>query len=184
MRPPLRVRLSPGQVAALERHYRRTPKPAERTRVHIILLSHQGYIPPAIATIVRVDPATVRRAIHRFERHGLRGLLNAPRPGRPRKVTPAWEGLLVRTVEQDPRRVGVLRAAWTAPALANYLAEKTGIRVSAERIRQNRRAKAAWGRHIWQESRPHSGGVVSGGMVTRTRCATGETLPAPVRNHR
>jgi len=135
MRPPLRVRLSPGQVAALERHYRRTPKPAERTRVHIILLSHQGYIPPAIATIVRVDPATVRRAIHRFERHGLRGLLNAPRPGRPRKVTPAWEGLLVRTVEQDPRRVGVLRAAWTAPALANYLAEKTGIRVSAERIR-------------------------------------------------
>jgi len=104
MRPPLRVRLSPGQVAALERHYRRTPKPAERTRVHIILLSHQGYIPPAIATIVRVDPATVRRAIHRFERHGLRGLLNAPRPGRPRKVTPAWEGLLVRTVEQDPHR--------------------------------------------------------------------------------
>jgi hypothetical protein len=29
------------------------------------------------------------------------------------------------------------------------------------------------------ESRPHSGGVVSVGMVTRTRYATGETLPAP-----
>lgn len=135
MRLPLRVRLSPGQVAALERHYRRTPKPAERTRVHIILLSHQGYIPPAIATIVRVDPATVRRAIHRYGRHGLQGLLNQPRPGRPRKVTPAWERLLVRTMEQDPRRVGVLRAAWTAPALADHLAEKTGVRVSAARVR-------------------------------------------------
>ena len=135
MRPPLRVRLSPGQVAALERHYRRTPKPAERTRVHIILLSHQGYTPPAIATIVRVDPATVRRTIHRFMRGGLWGLLNAPRPGRPRKVTPAWERLLVRTMEQDPRRLGVWRAAWTAPALADYLGERTGIRVSAQRIR-------------------------------------------------
>jgi transposase len=135
MEPPPRVRLSPGQVATLDQHYRRTPKPAEWTRLHIILLSHQGYIPPAIATIVRVDPATGRRAIHRFKRHGLLGLLNAPRPGRPRKVTPAWEELLVHTVEQDPRRVGVLRAAWTAPALATYLAERTGIRVSAQRIR-------------------------------------------------
>ncbi len=115
MRPPLRLRLSPGQVAALERHYRRASKPAERTRFHIILLSHQGYTPPAIAAIVRVDPATVRRAIHRYERGGLRGLLNRPRPGRPRKVTPDWERLLVQTIETDPRAVGVLRAAWTPP---------------------------------------------------------------------
>jgi transposase len=42
---------------------------------------------------------------------------------------------VVHTVEQDPRRAGVLRAAWTAPALATYLAERTGIRVSAQRIR-------------------------------------------------
>jgi transposase len=57
------------------------------------------------------------------------------RSGRPRKVTRVWERLLVRTVEQDPHRVGVLRAAWTAPALTEYLAEKTGIRVSAELVR-------------------------------------------------
>jgi len=134
MRPPLRMRLSPGQVAALERHYRRTSKPAERTRFHIILLSHQGYTPPVIATIVRVDPATVRRTIHRYKRGGLRGLLNRPRPGRPRKVTPAWERLLVQTIETDPRAVGVPRAAWTAPALAEYLAQQTGIRVSDDRV--------------------------------------------------
>ncbi len=33
------------------------------------------------------------------------------------------------------------------------------------------------------EETPHSGGVISGGMVTRTRSATGEILSAPVRNH-
>lgn len=134
MRPPLRLRLSPGQVAALERHYRRTSKPAERTRFHILLLSHQGYTPPAIATIVRGDLATVRRAIHRYERGGLRGLLNRPRPGRPRKVTPNWERPLAQTVETDPRAAGVPRAAWTAPALAEYLAQQTGIRVSDDRV--------------------------------------------------
>ena len=136
MRPSLHVRpLSSGQVAALEAHYRRTSVPAERTRCQMILWSHQGLTPPAIAALIRVDPETVRRTIRRFNRYGLRGLQDRPRSGRPRKVTWAWERLLVRTVEQDPRRVGVLRAAWTAPALTEYLAEKTGIRVSAESVR-------------------------------------------------
>lgn len=134
MRPPLRLRLSSGQVAALEVHYRRTPLPAERTRCQMLLLSHQGLTPPAIASIVRVDPATVRRTIHRYEREGLRGLRDRPRPGRPRKVTPAWERLLLRLIDQDPRRVGVLRTAWTTPALAEYLAEQTGIRVSEDTV--------------------------------------------------
>lgn len=135
MRPPLRLRLSSGQVAALEAHYRRTRTPAERTRCQIILLSHQGYAPPAIATIVRVDPTTVRRTLHRYEREGLRGLRNRPIPGRPPKVTPAWERLLLRLIEQDPRRVGVQRTAWTVPALRTYLADQTGIRVSEETVR-------------------------------------------------
>jgi len=115
MRPPLHVGpLSAGQVAALEADYRRTPVPAERTRAHIILLSHQGLTPPAIAALVRVDPATVRRTIHRYDAESLLGLRNRPRPGRPRKVTPTWEHLLLRLVEQDPRRFGVPRTAWTS----------------------------------------------------------------------
>lgn len=135
MRPPLHVRpLSAGQVAALEAHYRRTPVPAERTRAHIILLSHQGLTPPAIAALVRVDPATVRRTIHRYDAESLIGLRNRPRPGRPRKVTPTWEHLLLRLVEQDPRRFGVPRTAWTSPTLAAYLAQRTGIRVSDDRV--------------------------------------------------
>jgi len=135
MRRALHVRpLSAGQVAALEAHYRRTPVPAERTRAHIILLSHQGLTPPAIAALVRVDPATVRRTIRRYEAEGLAGLHHRPIPGRPRKVTPAWERLLLRLIEQDPRRYGVLRSAWTAPTLAKYLAERTSIRVSDDRV--------------------------------------------------
>jgi hypothetical protein len=90
--------------------------------VHIILLSHQGYIPPAIATIIRVDPTTVCRAIHRFKRHGLRGLLNAPRSGRPSKVTPAWEELLVHTVYRDDTRMDALREG--ARLLAEALMEE------------------------------------------------------------
>lgn len=75
MRPPLHVRpLSAGRVAALEAQYRRTPAPAERTRCQIILLLHQSLTPPVIAALVRADPATVHRTIHRYEAEGLIGL--------------------------------------------------------------------------------------------------------------
>lgn len=131
MRPPLQVRpLSSRRVAALEARFRRTRIPAERTRYHIILLSQQGRTPPEIAAIVRVDPATVRRTIHRYLAAGLRGLAE-----RPRKVTVEWERLLVRLMDQDPRAVGVSRAAWTVPALGTYLAAPTGVQVSRSRIR-------------------------------------------------
>lgn len=135
MRPPLHIRpLSAGQVAALEAHYRRTPIPAERTRCQIILLSHQGLTPPAIAALVRVDPTTVHRTIRRYEAEGLAGLSHRPIPGRPRKVTPAWERLLLHLIDRDPRRYGVPRTAWTAPTLTEYLAQRTGIRVSDDRV--------------------------------------------------
>ncbi len=87
-----------------------------------------------IAVLVRADPATVRRTIHRYEAEGLIGLRTRPRPGRSRKVTPTWERLLLRLVEQDPRRFGVPRTAWTSPTMAAHLAQRTGIRVSDDRV--------------------------------------------------
>jgi len=54
------------------------------------------------------------------------GLKDCPRSERPHKVTRAWERLVVRTGEQDPRRAGVLRATWPSPALPEYLTEKAG----------------------------------------------------------
>lgn len=84
----------------------------------MIVRSHPGLTPPVIAALIRIDPETVRRPIRRDNRYGLRTLPDPRARGRPRKVTRAWERLHVRTVERDPRRVGVLRAAWTAPALA------------------------------------------------------------------
>ncbi len=62
-----------------------------------------------------------------------------PRSGRPPTVTPAWIRLLLTLVDHDPRRVGVPRAAWTAPALATYLAERTGIRVTPQQVRYLRK---------------------------------------------
>lgn len=138
MRPPVFVHpLSDEEREALESRYRQTRDADERTRCQIVLLSHQGMKAQEIASIVLKSSDTVRRTIRRYEAEGLAGLRDRrhDHKGAPRKVTPDWEAALLHAVEQDPRSLGVNRANWTASLLADYLAQKTGIRVGEERVR-------------------------------------------------
>jgi transposase len=54
------------------------------TRLVMILLSHHGWPPAAIAELLGCDPSTVRRWVHRYNQHGVTGLADRPRVGRPR----------------------------------------------------------------------------------------------------
>lgn len=138
MRPPLLVgSLSEEAIATLEARYHQTHDADERTRCQIVLLSHQGLTPPAIAEIVRWKARSVKRVIRRYQAKGLAAL----RDGRHRNsgqdptVTPEWEAKLLEVVEEDPRKLGVNRATWTAQLLADYLTQETGIQVGEERVR-------------------------------------------------
>lgn len=138
MRPPLLIgSLSEEAVASLEARYHQTQDADERTRCQIILLSYQGLTPPAIAKIVRWRARSVGRVIRRYQAHGVAALGDGRRhnPGRKRTITAEWEARLLEIVEQDPRTLGVNRATWTAPLLADYLAQETDIHIGEERVR-------------------------------------------------
>lgn len=136
LRRPRFVRpLSDGEVQALKERYRRTRDPEERTRCQVILLSQEGKPPAEIAPLVLKSVDTVRRVLGRYEREGLAGLRPRPRPGPRPRVTPAWQEALLEAIERDPRELRVPRAGWTAPLLASYLVQATGIHVGEERVR-------------------------------------------------
>jgi transposase len=52
-------------------------------RARIVWLAHQGRRVPAIAQALHRPPTTVRSWLRRFQRQGLAGLQEQPRPGRP-----------------------------------------------------------------------------------------------------
>ena len=152
MRPPVFVHpLSAEELIALETGYRQTHDADERTRCQIILLSHRRLKAQDVAPLVLKSADTVRRTIRRYEAEDLAGLRDRrhAHPGPTPKVTPEWEAEGVHAVEQDPRRWGVNRASWTAPQLADYLAQKTGIRVGEERVRYLRAHDDAYLRPTW-----------------------------------
>lgn len=127
--------LTAQERAALTELYKTSPAVAVAHRSHAILLSADGWQATQIAELLRVDQSTVHRWLDRFEANGLAGLSSQWSDGRP----PAWDEsyawLLVETMRHDPRWYGLEQSLWTCALLAGYLAEQTGIRLSAERVR-------------------------------------------------
>jgi transposase len=137
MRPPLAIPVpTADETAALDHLYRTTRDARLRTRAQIALLAgEQGLTAPAIARIVREDDQTVRNWLKRWLAEGLEGLKDRPMPGPAPKVTQAYTEQLLAAVRQRPRGLGQPYSLWTLQRLADYLAERTGIRVSYETVR-------------------------------------------------
>lgn len=134
--------LSEEDQQALSELYQTTPLPRVRTRAQMILLSfEQGLKAPQIAPIVRESERTVQRWLKRYKAEGIQGLSDAPRSGSSGKVTQVYEELLLSSVRQRPRALGLEFSLWTLERLSDYLAEQTGIRLSGEGVRQQLKAQ-------------------------------------------
>jgi transposase len=72
--------------------------------------------------------------VARFNAHGLAGLADAPRSGRPATYTPEEVGELVAASLSDPQDLGLPFASWTLDRLAAYLYETKGIAIKRSRI--------------------------------------------------
>ena len=140
---PIRVpNLAPEQLAELEELYRSTRSVRLRTRAQMVLLAAERRLTAAeIAKIVRASEETVRRWLKRYLAEGVEGLSDAPQPGAPRKVTAEYREQLVQAVRRRPRSLGLPFSLWTLRRLADYMAERTGIRVEYETVRVHLKAE-------------------------------------------
>jgi transposase len=101
----------------------------------MIVLSLHGWPPTQIAELLGYNPATVRRWIHRYHHHGVAGLADRPRPGRPRLGSANLGGRIRRLLAQP--------GAWTIPRLWQYLGRPA---VSPRTLHRRAREVARWRR--------------------------------------
>ena len=78
--------LTDSDRSALEILYRQGATHKERQRAQAILLSARGYSLDQLSDILVADRDTVSRWLDRWQQHGLSGLSDAPRSGRPPKI--------------------------------------------------------------------------------------------------
>jgi len=92
-----------------------------RRRSHSILLSADGFTIEEIARIYQIDRDTVGATLDRWESEGIEGLFDAPRSGRPPKLSAEEAAEAVSLLKEEPRSIKKAVAATR---------EKTGKAIS------------------------------------------------------
>ena len=95
--------LSAPQRAGLEEIVRSRTLPAGVVRrARVLLLLASGVSLRSIQRQTGMSPRRVLAWKHRWRRQGVDGLLDAPRSGRPKQITPEQEATIVAATEQSP----------------------------------------------------------------------------------
>lgn len=93
----------------------------DRLRAQIVRAAARGHANERISADLGVGVDTVRKWRGRFAEHGLGGLADLPRTGRPRRITALERAAVVALACQLPAATGVPLARWTGPELAAEL---------------------------------------------------------------
>jgi transposase len=103
-------------------------------RAQIMWASAQGETVPVIALRVGLSAFRVRAWLHRFNRHGLAGLADAPRAGRPRRHDETVRGKAIALARTKPRSLGYPFALWTLARLQQAFQERHGLKLTPATI--------------------------------------------------
>ena len=132
----LRVRaLTDSETIALRQlaHARKAPLRSVQ-RAQIVWRASQGQRAPVIAGELGVSAKMVRLWLRRFNEHGLTGLADAPRSGRPSTYPAEQVSELIAAVLAKPEALALPFANWTLDRLVAYLGEQKEIAMKRSRV--------------------------------------------------
>lgn len=116
-------------------------------RAQMVLLSDRGHGVPQIAAIHGCGHEVVRTWLHRYRTHGIAGLQDLPRSGRPPRERLARQ-IVDAQASQSPRCAGLLQGCWTVALLVAFLASRFGLALSGSAVRRHLKASG------WRWRRP------------------------------
>jgi len=103
-------------------------------RAKVVLLSNQGFTAREIAEKLDCNERTALMWIGRFNRHGVAGLEEVLRRGRPRVYGPEDVGAVIQVALTPPQELGLPFASWTLDRLVAYLREEKDIGMGRTRV--------------------------------------------------
>lgn len=93
-------------------------------RAKIILLRNEGYTVPEIRRKSNHHDNNIRKWIHRFNGHGIDGIVSRKHGHDALNITDDIENEIVRIASANPRELGLKFSTWSLRVLAGYVMEK------------------------------------------------------------
>lgn len=100
-------------------------------RAQVVLMTADGKSVGEIGEATGFKQAAIWKWRKRYATEGIEGIYDRPRPGPKPKADDAYLSMLRRTVKRSPRKMGYAFTVWTGARLAEYMAQKMGVRLSA-----------------------------------------------------
>lgn len=125
---------------ALQQEIRRSDEARYDHRLHGLLLGTGGHTCQQVAEVFGEARRTIQRWVKTFEQHGLDGLREGKRPGRPRALSPRHGQALARDLRQSPDAFGGAGHLWDGRLLSAHVQRhydvKLGVRQCQRRFKQ------------------------------------------------
>lgn len=96
-------------------------------RLHAVLLSADGLTSGELSRILKAPRSAVSDWLRNFDAHGVEGILEGHRCGRPRRLTEEQRVALADIVESGPVAYGLDSGVWTARKVAWVVQEEFGV---------------------------------------------------------
>lgn len=124
----------PSSRPVLKGLMKHDPDPRVRRRAHALLVAAEGQPLVRVAHLFQTAPHRIRAWRTQFLARGRAGLVDAPRRGRPPKLSLAALALLAEALTKPPQDYGFLSTVWSVRDLGVLLAHHHGVRVSTATV--------------------------------------------------
>lgn len=112
---------------AIQQEIARSDESRYDHRLHGLLLVTGGHSCQQVADLFGEDRRTVQRWVTRFETHGLEGLREGERPGRPTTLNAKHWAALGRDLRRAPGAFGLIGHLWDGKLLSAHLRQRYDI---------------------------------------------------------
>jgi len=118
----LQIKYPEAEITFLQNEIRRSEDSRYIHRLHAVLLVARGLSARKTASLLGDAPRTVELWIHRFQKEGLKGLREVPRPGRPSRLNQKQIMEFQNIVRSStPAELGIDADRWDSNVLSSYL---------------------------------------------------------------
>jgi len=105
-------------------------------RLHGLLLITSGQNCGQVAELFGEDRRTVQRWVKTFETHGLDGLREGERPGRPRSLDAKQWAALGKDLRRSPTEFGYEAGLWDGKLLSQHLRQRYGVELGVRQCQR------------------------------------------------
>lgn len=105
-------------------------------RLHGLLLVTGGHTCQQVAELFGEDRRTVQRWVKTFEQHGLDGLREGERPGRPRTLSRRQWQNLENDLRRNPDEFGLIGRPWNGKLLSAHLQRHYGTKLGVRQCQR------------------------------------------------